>query len=95
MTLFYRKRPIEVYAVQWTGSNEDELEAFAGTFFDPLTDSQRDDSDDPEASAEVFDELHNTWVRVYDGDWIIQGIKGEFYPCRADVFETTYEEVPA
>lgn len=28
------------------------------------------------------------------GDWIIHGIKGEFYPCKPDIFEATYEEVP-
>lgn len=28
---------------------------------------------------------------VQDGDWIIRGVKGEFYPCRADIFEMTYE----
>ena len=27
------------------------------------------------------------------GDWIIQGIKGEFYPCKIDIFEATYEAV--
>lgn len=27
------------------------------------------------------------------GDWIIQGIKGELYPCKPDIFEKTYEEV--
>lgn len=27
------------------------------------------------------------------GDWIIRGIKGEFYPCKPDIFEATYEEV--
>lgn len=28
-------------------------------------------------------------------DWIIQGVQGEFYPCRPDIFEATYEPVPA
>jgi hypothetical protein len=28
-----------------------------------------------------------------NGDYIIKGIKGEFYPCNPDIFETTYEEV--
>lgn len=28
-----------------------------------------------------------------EGDWIIKGIKGEFYPCKPDIFEKTYEEV--
>lgn len=32
-------------------------------------------------------------MRVNDGDWIITGIKGEKYPCKPDIFETTYEAV--
>jgi len=27
------------------------------------------------------------------GDWIIKGIRGEFYPCKPDIFEATYEKV--
>lgn len=27
------------------------------------------------------------------GDWIIKGVKGEFYPCKPDIFEATYEPV--
>jgi len=30
-----------------------------------------------------------------EGDWIIRGVKGELYPCRADIFEATYEPVDA
>lgn len=32
-------------------------------------------------------------VRAVVGDWIIRGVKGEFYPCKPDIFEATYEEV--
>lgn len=31
---------------------------------------------------------------VCPGDWIIRGVKGEFYPCKPDIFELTYEAVP-
>lgn len=31
--------------------------------------------------------------RVKAGDYIIKGVKGEFYPCKADIFEMTYEEI--
>lgn len=31
------------------------------------------------------------WMYANIGDWIIKGIKGEFYPCKPDVFEETYE----
>jgi hypothetical protein len=30
---------------------------------------------------------------VTPGDWIIRGVKGEFYPCKPDIFEATYEAV--
>lgn len=30
-------------------------------------------------------------MRVDVGDWIIKGVKGEFYPCKPDIFEATYE----
>ena len=29
---------------------------------------------------------------ITEGDWIIRGVKGEFYPCKPDIFEATYEE---
>jgi hypothetical protein len=32
-------------------------------------------------------------MRANRGDYIIRGVKGEFYPCRADIFEATYEKV--
>lgn len=32
-------------------------------------------------------------MKVNDGDWIIQGVKGELYPCKPDIFEATYERV--
>lgn len=32
-------------------------------------------------------------MRVNPGDWIIRGVKGEFYPCRPDIFDATYEPV--
>jgi hypothetical protein len=32
-------------------------------------------------------------MRASPGDWIIRGVKGEFYPCKPDIFEATYEPV--
>ena len=34
-------------------------------------------------------------MKAMPGDWIIKGVKGEFYPCKPDVFEATYEPVDA
>jgi hypothetical protein len=41
-----------------------------------------------------IDTLEGEAYKVKEGDWIIKGIKGEFYPCKPDIFEATYEEVP-
>ena len=32
-------------------------------------------------------------MKARPGDWIIKGVKGEFYPCKPDIFEMTYEVV--
>jgi hypothetical protein len=87
----YRKRPIVIEAVQWTGDNFGEVDAFAGGNFLITDGEDRANSEDPESTATFYDRLHSTRVLVYDGDWIINGIQGEFYPCRPDVFAATYE----
>lgn len=87
----YRKKPVVIEAIQFTGSNHDEISEFAPGYFNEVHPDDR--SDDPEVTAEIFDNLHSTWVGVKDGQWIIKGVKGEFYPCAADVFQQTYEAV--
>jgi hypothetical protein len=89
MTERFRKLPIEIEAVQWTGTNVTEMWAFASEKFDPIDPEDR--GDDPEMTARVFDELHSTWVGMYDGQWVIKGVMGEFYPCADGVLRATYE----
>lgn len=88
----YRKIPVVVDAIRWTGDNEGEVTAFTNRRFRAMDAEDRANCDDPDATAEVFDRLHSTWVLVYTGDWIIQGVQGEFYPIRDSVFQETYEE---
>lgn len=91
----FRKKPVVIEAVRWTGDNAADLDSFAAGHFDVLDEQDRANIDDPEATAQIFDALHSTWVLVYDGDWIIRGVQGEYYPCRPDVFAATYEAVQA
>lgn len=92
----YRKRPVEVDTIQWTGSNETEVQTFAGgaSNFYALDDADRENSDDPEATATVYDKLHSTWILVYTGQHIVRGVTGEFYPIAEDVLAETYELAP-
>lgn len=93
-TVQFRKKPVVIEAVQWTGDNEDELYAFTGAQnFAVIHPDDRPNSDDPEATASVFDVLHSTWVLVYTGQWVIKGAKGEFYPINEQVLSETYDRV--
>ena len=74
----YRKKPIVIEAVRWTGKNTDEMETFLGNL--PLT----------PIGALAIGTLEGTMF-AERGDWVIRGVKGEFYPCKPDIFEATYD----
>lgn len=90
-----RKKPVEVDTIEWTGTNEADVQTFTGgpSHFYALDAEDRENSDDPEATATVYDKLHSTWVLVYTGQHIVRGVKGEYYPIAADVLAETYEPV--
>lgn len=76
----YIKNPIPIEALQWNGDNKDEVLSFIGE------------------SAEIRG--GSLYIKTLEGDmlatigsYIIKGVNGEFYPCREDIFEKTYEEV--
>lgn len=87
----YRKKPVVIEAVQFDINNPEPAVEFAQGLFRPL--SIEDRVDDPEIVAEVWDRLHATWVGVFNHQWIIKGVQGEFYPCEDSVFRDTYEPV--
>jgi hypothetical protein len=87
----FKTKPFEIQAIQFTGDNFDEVKEMAGDKFWPVR--EEDQTDDPDIIAEVFDELHSTWVGVKAGQWIIKGQKGEFYPCDPDIFAAKYEQI--
>lgn len=87
----FRKKPIQIQAVQWTGDNEREIREWCGpSMFGTLQPAVHRD---PEITAEVLDTLHSTWVGVKTGQWIVRGVKGEYYPIAEDVLAETYEPV--
>ncbi|MEU9891371.1 hypothetical protein AB0M95_02105 [Sphaerisporangium sp. NPDC051017] len=87
----FRKRPVEVEAVQWRGDNVAELVSFAGFRFRTVVAGAH--GGDTDVTAEVLDVLHSTWVGIKTGQWVIRGVKGEFYPIDGEVLQETYEPV--
>ncbi|SEI45132.1 hypothetical protein SAMN04487917_101363 [Arthrobacter sp. yr096] len=95
----FRKKPVVIEAIQFDGTNQPEIRDWVGLRYEgdpfkrdgfiPVDEQWVDPPAD--VSALVWDKLHDTWVGVKDGQWIIRGIQGEFYPCDADVFAATYD----
>jgi len=93
----YKKKPVVIDAVQWTGENHREM-------FDFLTENAFD-KESMQVSGEHFYIDHNKVeggliIKTLEGqhlasigDFIIRGVKGEYYPCKPDIFHQTYEKV--
>ena len=82
----YRKKPVVIEAVQWDGRTE-TANAFIGEAFGSDWEYAS-----PSDLAIIIPTLEGK-MRGEVGDWIIRGVKGEFYPCKPDIFEATYEPV--
>lgn len=77
----YRKKPVTIEAIQWTGSNVDEMKDFVN-----------DAGIISFCTGELLIKTLEGTMLAREGDYIIQGVNGEFYPCKPDIFEKTYEK---
>lgn len=101
----FQKKPVEIEAVRWDyGLHCDgKAEVFAWMSDAGCKRLEGAAQDGESASVTGFFVTEDTGrlmirtlegtMRVSDGDWIIKGVEGEFYPCKPDVFEQTYEEL--
>jgi hypothetical protein len=85
----FRKKPVVIEAEQLTRENGVELAMWCGGSWKSLF-GRGDRGED--ISHIAIKTLEGT-MRADLGDWIVQGIKGEFYPCKPDIFEATYDPV--
>ena len=76
----YRKKPVTIEAIQWNGENLPEIDEFT--------------------RGKVKNHESVLIIQTLEGDmyaslsdYIIKGVNGEFYPCKPDIFDKTYEEV--
>jgi len=76
----YIKKPVVIEAIQFTGRNSAEIHEFCGD--------------------KVLEPIGQEYLEIVTlegnhianpGDFIIKGVKGEFYPCKPDIFNLTYE----
>ena len=97
MVMKYRKKPVVIEAFKYDG----DLKGADGKYYVPdwavnafedgimyYSTIQFDSVDGDELYIDTLEGPHHVSV----GDYVIRGVKGEFYPCKPDVFEQTYEE---
>lgn len=77
----FRKKPVVIEALRWTGINAASVLHFVGPDHCRVVD------------AEVWIATLEGTMTARVGDWIIKGVQGEYYPCKPDIFEATYERV--
>ncbi len=84
----FRKKPVTIEAVRWDGTVESvkKIRALNPDGRDINTSTLHDT---PYLEIKTLEGV----MRANLGDYIIQGVKGEIYPCKPDIFEATYEAV--
>lgn len=86
--MLYRKRPVVIEAFQLG------VDMLPEWFTDAVSDGVviMHDICHPDKSTAEIKTLEG-WHHANNKDYIIQGVKGELYPCKPDIFEMTYEEM--
>jgi hypothetical protein len=92
----YRKLPVVIEAVQLSWKTWGDICEFVGDIIGPHNPARASDeySDHCGELGQYIEFNIPTLEGVHlakHGDWIIKGVKGEFYPCKPDVFAATYE----
>ncbi len=80
----FRKKPVVIEAAQWLPENEDAIRTWVGNMYKC-----------PDFGGNIVWHIPTMEgsMDVIRGSWVIKGVKGEFYPCKDDIFRRTYEPV--
>ena len=92
--MYYRKKPVVIEAIQWNGNNLTEIKEFVGDSllaYDIIDTAWQVGKGRPHVLMKI--KTLEGDMEVSEKDFIIKGINGEYYPCKPDIFEKTYEEV--
>lgn len=84
----YRKKPVVIEAIRYSGRNKEEVIEWITSFPTP-----RFDISWLAVNNSLYISTLEGDMRAKPGDYVIRGVAGEFYPCDPEVFAQTYEEV--
>lgn len=86
-----RKKPVEIEAFRFETNNETD-----DRNMNDICIWANQGKDEPPLShngTDIFIKTLEGTMRATCGDWIIKGVKGEFYPCKPEIFDATYDIV--
>lgn len=89
----FRTKIVEIEATQFTGDNHEEMYEWTEGHWDDDHDGVDLYGEAVPFRAYVYDILHGSWIGVAPGQWIVRGVKGEYYPCDNETFFWKYEPV--
>ena len=87
----FKKKPVEIEAIQYTGKNDFEISKWSNDLVYPSPVLEPAENN-PSGSYLQIKTLEGVMTAIV-GDWIIKGVKGEFYPCKNDIFLMSYDVV--
>jgi hypothetical protein len=85
----YRKKPVIIEAMQLNAGKRGNLEVVINWAGARQWYVDMDNHDECYMCLSTLEGI----MKARNGDWVIRGVKGEFYPCKPDIFEQIYEEV--
>lgn len=77
----YVKKPVIIRACQWTGKNSAEMSVFLNQSYITTSINEKD----------LYIQTLEGLMKASVGDYIIEGVEGEYYPCKPNIFHETYE----
>jgi hypothetical protein len=92
-TTYRRRRPVNVQAIEWAGTqaSADEITALVGPKFSMIDPEDR--GDDPDSTGMLRTTQHSAWVPICTGEWVVKTADGELQAWTAADFLETFEQV--
>ena len=89
----FRKKPIVIEAMRCTRETAEEVATWCGGRVESSVNQA--DKNDVYVAVKIptLEGVMTANATIMGGDWVIRGVHGEFYPCKPDIFEATYEAV--
>lgn len=92
----FRKKPVVIEAIrfEYTKNGIEKLKQFCGDALGNVNKNRHPDAKGEAQIGTLEDGVHLTVKHIAtEGDWIIKGVQGEYYPCKDTIFQQTYELV--